>query len=458
MFYKLLSLIGRLLLFPYRYIRWLLEDENLDEYPPPSSPSPLSLPPPTSPASPHLSAPTIPKTGLRVLHLTTEFPPVIYGGLGTAIGGLVHASIQAGLTVGVLLVGEAGHGSYGQPLNAAQAAQDAAVIPNVNGISLFQAGWFDAIDRALSIVEQWRPDVIHLHPFWLWPIASAIQERAGIPVVYTVHSLDRAEYEIGQGPPECLTQWGTQEEIIAQANRVIALTESERILLSQYCPAANDRVRIVGNGIDDTAVARQTVARKNYTTSAPVILYTGRFVDRKGVRELIAAIPQVLQKAPQARFILAGGHRHCSSAEMEHWWLPPDLAPYRERILFTGWLTPSEVAEWYQSADILVVPSWYEPFGMVILEGMLYGLPIAAAQVGGPAEILHHEKTGLLFPPKDANAIAQALLRLIHNPGLRRQLGNAAAQSVRQNWLWSKIVAKIQVVYQETISYNICAE
>lgn len=455
MFYKLFSLIGQLLLFLYRFIRWLLEkEEDLDEYPLPSSPSlPSLLPLP----SPHLSMPIIPKSGLRVLHLTTEFPPVIYGGLGTAIGGLVHASIQAGISVGVLLVGEAGHGSYGRPLNAAQAEQDNAVIPNTNGISLFQAGWFDAIDRALSIVEQWRPDVIHLHPFWLWSIASAIQERTGIPVVYTVHSLDRAEYEIGQGPPECLTQWGTQEDIIAQANRVIALTESERILLSQYCPAANDRVRIVGNGIDDTSVARQTVAHKNYAAYAPLILYTGRFVDRKGVRELIAAIPQVLQKAPQARFVLAGGHRHCSGDEMAHWWLPQNLAPYRERILFTGWLTPSEIAEWYQSADILVVPSWYEPFGMVILEGMLYGLPITAAQVGGPAEILHHEKTGLLFPPKDANAITQSLLRLIYNPGLRYQLGNAAAQSVRQNWLWSKIVAKMQVVYQEAIACNSCA-
>lgn len=458
MFNKPRHFIRQLLLRLYRFIHWLFQ-EDLGEYPlplpssPPSPPFPPSSSPlPSPPSPPTPSVPAIAKSGLRVLHLTTEFPPVIYGGLGTAIGGLVHASMQAGITAGVLLVGETGQGGYGQPYDAAQALQADAAASNTAGIALFQVGWFDAIDRALNLVEQWKPEVIHLHPFWLWPIARAIQDCTNIPIVYTVHSLDRAEYEIGQGPPECLTQWVTQEDIIAQADLVIALTESERLLLAQYCPAASDRVRIVGNGIDDTDIACQTVNRKNYAVTAPLILYTGRFVDRKGVRELIAAIPQVLQQAPQSRFVLAGGHRHCTGAEMERWWFPPELAPYREQIYFTGWLTPSEVSKWYQTADILVVPSWYEPFGMVILEGMLYGLPIAAAQVGGPAEILHHEETGLLFPPKDADAIAQSLLKLLQNSSLRQQLGHAGALAVRQNWLWEKIVQKIQIVYQEAIA------
>ena len=86
---------------------------------------------------------------------------------------------------------------------------------------------------------------------------------------------------------------------------------------------------------------------------------------------------------------------------------------------------PGEMAEWYRTADILVVPSWYEPFGMVVLEGMINGLAVAASAVGGPAEILRDGKTGLLFPPRDARALAQSILQLVLSTNLRSRIANA---------------------------------
>src|SRR6185369_13894545 len=114
-------------------------------------------------------------------------------------------------------------------------------------------------------------------------------------------------------------------------------------------------------------------AKKKRSDKSLVILYSGRFVDRKGIPELVQAIPQVLDQAPNVRFVLAGGYG--MAADIESAWLDDSLRPYRSRIEFTGWLTPDKVAECYRRADILVMPSWYEPFGMVILEGMLHGLP-----------------------------------------------------------------------------------
>ena len=108
-----------------------------------------------------------------------------------------------------------------------------------------------------------------------------------------------------------------------------------------------------------------------------------------------------------------------------------------------------QLAQWYGQADMLVVPSWYEPFGMVVLEGMLYGLAIAAAAVGGPMEILEHECTGLLFPPRDAAALAHALIRLVEAPSLRRCLGLAAAREVRRTWLYPRVVERMRAVYDE---------
>jgi glycosyltransferase involved in cell wall biosynthesis len=383
---------------------------------------------------------------MRVLHLTTEFPPVIYGGLGTAVGGLVRASAQAHLAVAVLLVGETGRTAYGADRPPPNGERVSASSPG-DSITLVQVSHAEAIDVSVRLVREWRPDVVHLHVFWLWSLTRAIQEQTRTPLVYTVHSLDRAEYELGQGPPECLTQWDTQAAVITAADRVVALTRSERELLADYCPSARDRVRVVGNGIEDMTLPM----RAGEDVSAPMVLYIGRFVERKGVRDLLAAVPAVLARVPSARFVLAGGHRHCSGAEMARAWLSPEVYPFRDRIHFTGWLTPKELVHWYRAADVLVVPSWYEPFGMVVLEGMLHGLPIVASAVGGPADILEHGRTGLLCPPRDPRALADSIANLVGDPEHRRRMGAEAAREVRKAWLWPRILDKMRAVYREAM-------
>ena len=184
-------------------------------------------------------------------------------------------------------------------------------------------------------------------------------------------------------------------------------------------------------------------------TKAPTVLFSGRFVARKGIHELMEAIGIVLAEAPEVRFVLAGGHRDASAAQMEAWLLSDGLRPFRSQIHFTGWLSPGELEDWYRSADILVVPSWYEPFGMVVLEGMIHGLAVAASDVGGPAEIIRHGETGFLFPPGDAAALAQAILELVEDPQLRRRLACDGATEVRETWVWDKVVPKMQAVYDD---------
>jgi glycosyltransferase involved in cell wall biosynthesis len=107
------------------------------------------------------------------------------------------------------------------------------------------------------------------------------------------------------------------------------------------------------------------------------------------------------------------------------------------------------VYRWYSAADVLVVPSRYEPFGMVVLEGMLHGLPVIAAEVGGPADILEHGRTGLFFPPRNGTALAAALRQLVENDEDRRRMGHAAACEVRQKWLWERLVPDMLDVYRE---------
>jgi glycogen synthase len=385
---------------------------------------------------------------MRVLHLTTEFPPVIFGGLGTAVGGLVTASANAGIATAVLLFGESAGAEYGQSVSLSEAVRTIPATRLAVGATIFEVSWFQGIDAIARTAAQWRPDILHLHSFWLWPLAQGLRARLGKPLVYTVHSLDRAEYELGRGPLECLTQWVGQQSVICDADRVVALTQSERELLKEYCPGVDERVRVVGNGIEDVALTPRTEC---HDSTAPLVLFNGRFVERKGIHELMEAIEIVLAQAPAVRFVLAGGHRDCSAAQMESWLLPPQLWRVRNQIHFTGWLTPQEVTTWYRRADILVVPSWYEPFGMVILEGMLNGVAVAASAVGGPREILHHDRTGLLFRARNAKALAEAILRLVRNPDRRLEIAAAGAREVREKWLWRHIIEKMKRVYEELL-------
>jgi len=379
---------------------------------------------------------------VRVLHLTTEFPPLVYGGLGIATGGLVAALAKAGVDVAVLLFGPHTGSSYGQfrPLGGPPTARRRRSA----GVTVFEVSWSLDPEALVRLVGAWRPDLLHLHSFWMFHVAQALRQRLGVPLVYTVHSLDRAEYELGAGPPQCVGQWQHQESVIYGADRIVCLTRSERDLLDEYCPGVGARIRVVGNGIDDIAASAHDCGG-----AAPLVLFSGRFVDRKGIHELIAAIGIVLAQAPDTRFVLAGGHRDSSASDMESWLLPPSLHARRAQIRFTGWLTAQELAEWYRAADILVVPSWYEPFGMVVLEGMLHGLAVAASDVGGPAEILRHGETGILFPPGSADALADAILQLVNDAALRRRIAASGAIAVRASWLWEKIVPRMLSVYGE---------
>lgn len=387
---------------------------------------------------------------MRVLHLTTEFPPIVYGGLGTALGGMTVASVQAGMTVGVLLAGHMSLGGYDLPRTPGHESGDFLQATSIyKGVKIFYAPSYAPVKAAVHLVQLWKPDVVHLHVFWLWPVAQAIQQLTGVPLIYHVHSLDRAEYDLGDGPPECLTQWCQQQAAIHAADLVIALTHNEQALLAEYCPSVRKRVRIVGNGVTDTAAARQALQHRSAAAAPALVLYVGRFVERKGLRELLAAIPSVLKQAPATRFVFAGGHRDSSGQEMEQHWLPHDLLPYRSQIVFTGWLSTAKLMQWYTAADVLVVPSWYEPFGMVILEGMLYGLAVVAADIGGPAEILEDQRTGILFPARDAEALADALMRLLSNAKYRYELGIAAAEEVRNHWLWSNSIRSLGACYHE---------
>src|SRR5262249_47601346 len=152
-------------------------------------------------------------------------------------------------------------------------------------LTLFQIGWHEMEQAAVALARRLQPDVVHVHPVELWPAARAIREDLGTPLVYTVHSLNIAEYHIGH-EEGCAPLWLAQQELIYGADRVIALTRSEQALLAECCPRVLGRVRIVGNGINDCGAAHMVAGRARQNRSS-IVFFAGRFVERKGIHDLL---------------------------------------------------------------------------------------------------------------------------------------------------------------------------
>ena len=401
---------------------------------------------------------------MRVLHVTSEYPPLYFGGLGTSLAGLACAQVAAGVDVQVARV--AGPQLYGYPYpygamnrnwNATRVQPglnqysergvfiEASRTHDCSGVPVLDCNWPAHEAELLEFAVGWAPDAIHLHSSWLWPVAKAMRDCTRSRVVYTVHSLDSSEAAAG----ETLLHGHVQREAIEGADAVVALCQEESHLIAGQFPASKDRLHIVGNGVSTASGNRSAPARRNQDASVN-ILYAGRFATRKGVEDLFEAIPHVLNAGLDVQFVFAGGDsfsRGASGIEAAKAWLPPALNRHERSVSFKGWLNQRELTRCYENADVLVVPSRYEPFGMVVVEGMAHGLAVVAANTGGPAELIRHGESGLLFKPGDAQDLASALRTLAHDSQLRQALGQEASNWVRSQWSWDRIVAELERLY-----------
>ena len=383
----------------------------------------------------------------EILHVTSEYPPIHFGGLGTAVAGLTRALGEAGAHVAVLLVQGGGYGYYGYAygFDAArgQRSRPAGVAVTRAGVEQLQVSYAEGVSIAPLLAAIRRPQIVHLHSSWLWPIATAIREATGVPIVYTAHSIDRAEVEHG----EWLSHGSIQDLVFAEADRVVVLSQSEREYVVRHYPALVERICVVGNGVHLTP----SPPVKRHRRNGAVVLYVGRFGTRKGVRDVIEAVPDIARGLPAARFVFVGGSSPDDGPTEAAAWVPPHLRAHLRRMTFLGWQDASSNAtrDWYTSGDVLVVPSRYEPFGMVVLEGMLRGQAIVAADTGGPSELLRHERTALLYPAGDVDALASALVRMLGDVRLRRRLGVAARAEVRARWAWPRVLPALLGAYTQ---------
>jgi glycosyltransferase involved in cell wall biosynthesis len=210
-----------------------------------------------------------------------------------------------------------------------------------------------------------------------------------------------------------------------------------------------EKVDIIPNAIDPSkyrgSVDRGAVrARYGVRSHEKLVLAVGRLVPQKGIEYLIQAVPSVAWRFPEAKFIIVGEGWY-----RDHLQYQAGTTGQARRIKFTGFIPDHELIALTKSADVLVVPSIYEPFGIVALEGMAAGAPVVASQVGGLAEIIEHDKTGVLVYPGNPDSIAWGINHVLSNPDHARWIAQNAKRTVPKAFSWKAIAKKTVKLYSE---------
>ena len=177
-----------------------------------------------------------------------------------------------------------------------------------------------------------------------------------------------------------------------------------------------------------------------------MVLCVGRLVPQKGVEYFIRAIPIIARRFPEAKYIIVGEGWSRDILEAE-----ARASGHANKIRFTGFASDKEVIDLMTSADVLVVPSIYEPFGIVALEGMATGVPVVASQVGGLAEIIDHDRTGVFVYPRSPESIAWGIDKILSDPDHAKWITENAKEKLHKAYSWEAVAMKTVEVYKKVV-------
>ncbi len=315
--------------------------------------------------------------------------------------------------------------------------------------------------QAFQQKEGFRYPLIHTN-YWLssW-VGMELKKRQPMKQVHTYHSLGAVKYRaISNLPAIASTRLATEKRCLETVDRVVATSPQEqehmRSLVStqgaiEIIPCGTDIERL---GAIERQAARQQL---NIPADAKVVLYVGRFDRRKGIETLVRAIGKSgLRGNTDLRLIIAGGYRPGESDGIERDRIQGIVQELGIDALttFPGRLTEAELPIYYAAANVCVVPSHYEPFGLVAIEAMACRTPVVASKVGGLQFTVIPEVTGLLVPPQDETAFADAIDRILSNPAWGNHLGQMARQRVEIALSWDSVAARLSCLYNQLLSQS----
>ncbi|CAN5193448.1 D-inositol-3-phosphate glycosyltransferase [soil metagenome] len=298
-------------------------------------------------------------------------------------------------------------------------------------------------------------DVVHAN-YWLSGVVGhRVKHRLDLPLVSTFHTLARVKAETGDPEPD--RRIDAETEVIGCSDVILANSTEEREQLRRLYGAEPDRIEIVPPGVEHAffspgpqSGARQAVG---LAAGAPVLLFVGRIQPLKGLDIAFGALAEL--RRPDAQLVVVGVPSGSDgAAELAR---VGDLAAslgVAGQVRFVQPQPHHLLSTWYRAADVVLVPSRSESFGLVALEAAACGTPVVAAAVGGLRTLVDHGRTGFLVDRRDPVAFARAVADLLDHPDLAARLSHVAADRAR-GYTWSTAAARLRRVYVDLVTRSL---
>ncbi|MDI6819562.1 MAG: glycosyltransferase family 4 protein [Candidatus Hodarchaeaceae archaeon] len=305
------------------------------------------------------------------------------------------------------------------------------------------------LDRALSFriardlhrdIKFGRFDIVHGQDIYSSMALQSIHSayKCGVPSVLTCHSVHKTGW---------FWKLIHQPLVITMkiADRIIAVSNAT----AEFCRelgVSNRKIKVIMNGVDPSKfnpADGSWMRTRLGLGSEPLVVTAIRLVKRKGAEHLVAAFPKVLQRVPDAKLAIAGGGSEAANLHA----LIKKLGIENSTFML-GTLSREQVIKLIVAADIFVLPSLMESFGLVLLEAMAAGVSIVCTRVGGVPEIVEDEINGLMVPPADADALADAILRVLDDGELAKKLRANGLRVAREKFSWEKTARETLTLYE----------
>ena len=291
--------------------------------------------------------------------------------------------------------------------------------------------------------------------YWIssW-VGMQLKKHQPLQQVHTYHSLGAVKYKsITTIPMIATTRLAVEKTLLETAERVVATSPQEQEhMRSLVSTKGNIDIIPCGTDIERFGSYTKQAARAalGIDPEAKMVFYVGRFDPRKGIETLVRAVGQSqLRGKEKLQLIIGGGSRPGQSDGNERERIEGIVAELgmTDFTTFPGRLGDDILPAYYAAADVCVVPSHYEPFGLVAIEAMASSTPVVASDVGGLQFTVIPEETGLLAAPQDEAAFAAAIDRILSNPDWANQLGQQARVRVEEKFSWDGVAHQLSELY-----------
>jgi glycogen(starch) synthase len=385
---------------------------------------------------------------MRVLHLSWEFPPRIIGGIASHVFDLSRALARRGIEVHIVTCNFPGAREYetidGVNVHRfeAYAAGDSFYSWALRMQKSMERSACDLINFIKGV------DVIHVHDWLSGAAGIGLKHLYRRPLIATIHS---TEYGRRTGIHNDLQKSIHEVEgwLCWEAWRIVTCSWYMRDHVS-WCFNIRNKLCVVPNGVDVTKFHFNfnywEVKGRFALHSEKILLYVGRLVQEKGLDVLIKALPIVLSRGVPAKIVVVGE----GSQKQEYQQLASDLG-LSDRVFFAGHVDDWTLRALYRVADATVMPSRFEPFGIVALEAMAARCPLIVAASGGLNEIVDHGSTGLKVPIDNPEALALAIVRVTTDKGFRDWIVHNAYEKCLWNYNWDKIAEWTAGIYDAVL-------